>query len=275
MSQQQPQPFMPGQVMAVPIAMPQPRQGNGLGVFAFFVALIGLFIPTGIVSLLGLVLGLVAIGRAPRGFATFAVILGLLGAAFWLVIVLAVAALALVGMIGAGAGMVGAFMLTQPEVVETTTDMVNIAIAVQDHAQRHDEMPDDLDSLELGVAALTDPWGSPYKFKLIDKEPGFDVVSSGADCEFDTDDDIRLSRLDRMWEHAFETFGEKMEMLGRKMENINQGQRWQSGCCGPWNYAETYEQAAERGYLIQLGDEETMQLIMSSMPDSDQKCDDD
>ena len=274
MSQQQAQPFMPGQVMAVPIAMPQPRQSNGLGVFAFFVAFIGLFIPTGIVSLLGLVLGLVAIGRAPRGFATFAVILGLLGTAFWFVVVLAVAALALVGMIGAGAGMVGAFMLTQPEVVESTTDMVNIAIAVQDHAQRHDEMPDDLESLELGVATLTDPWGIPYRVQLIDKDPGFDILSSGADGEFDTDDDIRLSRLDRLWEHAFETFGVKMEMLGKKLESIDKGQRWQAGYCGPWNYSETYEQAAERGYLIHLGDDEQMQLILPTLPCSEESDDD-
>ena len=49
--------------------------------FRFFISrtlwtLIGLAVPTGIVSFLGLMLSLVAIGRAPRGCAALGVILG-------------------------------------------------------------------------------------------------------------------------------------------------------------------------------------------------------
>ena len=62
--QPQPQPQLPPQAY-VPVqpqvmVMPTPRY-NGLGMFAFFVALIGLFIPTGIVAILGLDLSLPAV----------------------------------------------------------------------------------------------------------------------------------------------------------------------------------------------------------------------
>jgi hypothetical protein len=228
MSQQQ-QPYMQPQVMVMPVP-----QTNGLGVFGFFVALIGLFIPTGIVSLLGLVLSLAAIGRAPRGFATMGVVLGLLGTVFWLVIMILAAALGLVGLAIAGVAIGVCFMLVNPEVVETTTDMVNIAIAAEDYKQHHDGLPDSIDKLDLSVAVTTDPWGDRYRFVLADVEHGFDIISAGPDGKFGTDDDVCFTRLDRVWEDAVEGFGEKMEEFGQKMEAV-QGRQYQIGCsasCG-------------------------------------------
>jgi hypothetical protein len=222
MSQQQQ--YMQPQVMVLP--MPQ---SNGLGVFGFFVSLIGLFVPTGIVSLLGLVLSLAAIGRAPRGFATMGVILGLLGTVFWLVIMVLAVALGLLGL-AVGAVAVGfCFMLVNPEVVEATTDMVNVAIAVEDYKKHNGSLPDTIEDMDLSVAVMTDPWGGPYKFVLANVEHGFDVVSGGPDGLFETDDDVTLNRLDRVWEEAVEDFGEKMEEFGPKMEAL-QGRQYQIGC---------------------------------------------
>jgi hypothetical protein len=222
MSQQQP--YMQPQVMVMPVP-----QTNGLGVFGFFVALIGLFIPTGIISLLGLVLSLAAIGRAPRGFATMGVVLGLLGSVFWLVIMILAAALGLVGLAIAGVGIGVCFMLVNPEVVETTTDMFNVAIAAEDYRSHHDGLPESIDQLGLSVAVMTDPWGGRYRFVLTDADHGFDVVSSGPDGEFGTDDDVTMNHLDRIWEKAVEDFGEKMEEFGPKMEAM-QGRQYRIGC---------------------------------------------
>lgn len=251
-----PQAYVPAQQPLM--VMPVPRH-NGLGVFAFLLALIGLFIPTGIVSILALVLGLVAIGRGPRGFATFAVILGLLGSAFWLLVmgglfvavVIALVA-ALVAALGASVVGAGAFMFTQPEVVEVSADMANIAIAAQSHVEQKGEMFEDLDSLGLGVATLTDPWGSPYQFELTDSEPGFDIVSGGADGVFDTDDDIRLTGLDRIWEEAFETFGREMEMIGQKLEQLEECHAYRATCVEidddwDWDWESSYKREALSG----------------------------
>lgn len=222
MSQQQP--YMQPQVMVMPVP-----QTNGLGVFGFFVALIGLFIPTGIVSLLGLVLSLSAIGRAPRGFATMGVILGLLGTVFWLVIMLVAAALGLIGLAIFAIAIGVCFMLVNPEVVETTTDMVNVAIAAEDYKQHNGRLPDTIDELGLSVAVMTDPWGGPYRFVLADVDHGFDIISGGPDGVFDSGDDVSFIRLDRIWEDAVEDFGEKMEEFGPKMEAM-QGRQYQIGC---------------------------------------------
>ena len=55
---------------------------------------------------------------------------------------------------------------------------------------------------------------------VIDHDPGFDLVSAGQDTEFDTDDDIRLTRLDRFWEAAIEDFERKADAFGERLEDL-------------------------------------------------------
>ncbi len=81
MTQVSQQPIQSPQFLMVPV-----REGNGLGVAGFFIALIGLAIPTGIVALLGLLVSLVALGKAPRGFAGMGVVVGLIGTVVWVVL---------------------------------------------------------------------------------------------------------------------------------------------------------------------------------------------
>ena len=210
------QPYAQPQFVMMPV-----QQRNALGVFAFFIALVGLFVPTGAISLLGLVLALAAIGRSPRGFATFGVILGLLGTLFWAGFMLVAIVIALVGALAATVFMAGAFMLTQPEVIEVTSDMVNVAIAVQEYEQENDSMPIELGALTLSASVAMDPWGATYRLETLDEEPGFDLVSGGPDGMFDTDDDVRLSGLDRMWETAFASFDARMNELGERLERMD------------------------------------------------------
>lgn len=221
-----PGPGFPQYVM-VPV-----RERNGLGVFGFFIALIGLFIPTGIVALLGLLICLVALGRSPRGFAFMGLVIGLIGTVLWLVIDLAVIVGGLIVMLAMAVGMSAAFVITQPEVVEISSDMLNAAMAIEQKYQESDEVPQDIEMLGLSTAAMTDPWGARYRYQVINRDLNniyddggdlnYDMISAGPDGAFDTDDDIKLSSLDRLWEDAFENFGEKMEELGEKMEGRNQ-----------------------------------------------------
>ncbi len=203
-----------------PYIMVPIRERNGLGVVGFLIALVGLVIPTGIVALLGLLISLVALGRAPRLFAGMGVITGLFGTVIWLALMI----LAVFGVLAAGAVAVvfaaGAFILTQPEIVEVTSDMLNTTLVVAEYEKEHEELPGDVSALGLGVSTQTDPWGNAYQYKLVDAEPGFDIVSSGGDGEFGTDDDMALSRLDEVWENAFRSFGSKMEELGEKLERL-------------------------------------------------------
>ena len=203
-----------------PYIMVPIRERNGLGVVGFLIALVGLVIPTGVVALLGLLISLVALGRAPRAFAGLGVIIGLFGTAIWLALMI----LAVFGVLAAGAVAVvfaaGAFILTQPEIIEVTSDMLNTTIVVAEYEKENDELPEDVSALGLGVSTQTDPWGNAYQYMLVDVEPGFDIVSSGGDGEFGTDDDMALSRLDEVWGNAFESFGSKMEELCEKLEGL-------------------------------------------------------
>ncbi|MCH7664238.1 MAG: type II secretion system protein GspG [Chloroflexi bacterium] len=204
----------------MPYIMVPVRERNGLGVAGFLIAFIGLFIPTGIVALLGMLISLVALGKGPRFFAGLGVLTGLFGTVIWLVITILALIGLLVGSVVAVVFSAGAFIITQPEVVEVSSDMINVTMAVAEYEKKNNKLPEDVASLGLGVSTLTDPWGNAYNYQIIDADPGFDVISSGSDGEFDTDDDMKLSGLDQIWKDAFANFGSKMEELGEKLEGL-------------------------------------------------------
>jgi hypothetical protein len=203
-----------------PYIMVPVRERNGLGVVGFLIAFIGLFIPTGIVALLGMLISLVALGKSPRFFAGIGVITGLFGTVIWLVITLLALVALFVGTLAAVVFSAGAFIITQPEVIEVSSDMINVTIAVAEYEKKNNKLPEEVDSLGLSVSTLIDPWGNAYSYQLTDADPGFDLVSGGSDGKFDTDDDMKLSGLDRIWENAFANFGSKMEELGEKLDGL-------------------------------------------------------
>ena len=55
---------------------------------------------------------------------------------------------------------------------------------------------------------------------IVEDEPGFDVISAGSDGIMSTDDDLKLSKINEIWENAFENFGQKMKELGEKMDRL-------------------------------------------------------
>ena len=260
-----------------PYVMVPVRERNGLGVVGFLIALVGLVIPTGIVALLGLLISLVALGRAPRLFAGMGVITGLFGTVIWLALMI----LAVFGVLAAGAVAVvfaaGAFILTQPEIIEVTSDMLNTTMVVVEYEKEHDELPADIAALGLGVSTQIDPWGRAYQYKLVDAEPGFDIVSSGGDGEFGTDDDMALSRLDEVWEKAFENFGSKMEDLCERLERLegthirfDQHVARQSFSWSDYDHARRYREAAlaaASAHVEALGDTAVQDRSVSDIGD--------
>lgn len=204
------------------------KSGNGLAIFGFLTALIGLFIPTGLIALLGLLISLVALSKPPRALAVLGVILGLLGTAVWFAIMIATVIAAVIGAVGIMVGGAFMFAMTQPEVVTVTSDMINIAIAADQHYRDHGELPESTDELDLDRTVTVDPWGTPYRLVLLgDDGRSMDVLSAGPDGAFESDDDVRLNELDRLWENAFDSFGEKIERWAERAEHFD-GRRF--GC---------------------------------------------
>ncbi|TVQ53067.1 MAG: hypothetical protein EA377_08960 [Phycisphaerales bacterium] len=209
---------MPGPIYAV--AYPPPAATwNGLAIFGFCLSLVGLFIPTGIVSLLGLLISLVALTKPPRGFAIFGVLLGLLGTLFWFAIMITLLVTGMLGAIAFLIAMAVFFVFVQPETLAVTSDMMNILIASAEHEKKHGTLPESVDDLELERMHQIDPWGMPYRLVLTDDpDLPLDIISAGPDSEFDTDDDIRLSRIEEYLRFSFEQFGDRMETFGKRME---------------------------------------------------------
>ena len=206
------------QTMAYPQYVMVPvRESNGLGVAGFFIAFIGLFIPTGIVALLGLLISLVALGRPPRGFAAMGVLVGLFGSAIWI----AITGVAVLGALVVGFAGIAAFVLTQPETVEVTSDMTNVALSAMDYQKSTGALPEDLAVLSLKPTTLSDPWGNAYVYRIVEDDPGFDVVSAGDDGIMGTADDLAFSRLGKIWEGALQRFGESVDQLGKRLERLD------------------------------------------------------
>jgi hypothetical protein len=185
-------------------------QTNALAVAGLTCSVIGLILNVlaglgAVLCVIGLLMCLVALGRPPRGMAIAGVVVGLLGTCLGAVFLVFVSGAAAVGL-----GLVLAVALSDMDRFEITADMIATAIELQQYQQVEHGLPESLDELSLPASALLDPWGNAYQYTVIRKEPGFELVSAGPDGEFDTADDVALSRLDEAWDGAFDDFKEKM-----------------------------------------------------------------
>ena len=178
---------------------PAPRETNGLGIAGFVCSLVGLLATGGLLCPVGLILSLIAIGRRPRGFAVAGLILGLVGSCGWIIAFFVFGAV-LLAMMATALGLAVAVALTEPEKMEITGDMANMAVAIALYEEENKYLPADLETLGLRPTVLRDPWGTPYQYHLTNEDPGFDLVSAGADLQFGTLDDVRLTTLGETWE---------------------------------------------------------------------------
>ena len=195
---------------------PQPvyvEQSNGLAVAGLVISILGLLI-SGILSPIGLVLSLVALGKpVGKGIAWAGIILGLVGTCGWGLVWL-IAGAAILGVIFAALGIA---ILARPEQIEISRDMATIAVQVEKYKETHDGVaPASLQILPIGRSTHLDPWGGEYRYVLDSKtEMGYDVISNGPDAQPETDDDIYMSRLDEYWNNAMRDLEKHIEKVER------------------------------------------------------------
>lgn len=139
----------------------QAQRPNTLGLAGFIVSLSGFALTGGILCPLGLLLSLIALRRAPRGFAIAGTLLGLFGScsgcliALFVVPVLAGAGLAAVALVAAGG----------PPAVVTLGHMIEIEQAITRHVEAHGTLPDSLSELNLPPESMMDGWGTPIQYQ--------------------------------------------------------------------------------------------------------------
>jgi hypothetical protein len=190
-------PFGPGATLMTRYAYDPyfvPRATNGLGIAGFIISLAGLM-TGGILSPIGLILSLVALGRRPRGFAIAGVVLGAVGSCG---VIVAIVAILVLGLATVAAGF-GLALMSNPEKAEISLEMVHIAKAVAEYKQQNHYVPASLNLLHLPENIQKDPWGNEYHYEVLSEGKSFDIISAGADKKFDTGDDVRFSRLDKFF----------------------------------------------------------------------------
>lgn len=162
------------------------QQVNGLGLAGFICSLVG-FCTGGLLSPIGLILSLIALGKPPRGFAIAGVVIGALGSCGIIIAVLFFP-LALIGMLGAlgiGAGLAS---LLGPD-LEVRIDTIALQTAIADVQSDTGRIPISVDELtEIPEFLRRDPWGRPYSIYQIPTND-FVIVSYGEDGQPGTDDD--------------------------------------------------------------------------------------
>ena len=154
---------------------PQPTGSNPLGIVGFVLSILCVTSP------IGLLVSILALFKAPRGFAIAGVIIG----AIFSVIV---------GIFAWGAFMVWPYMADS---VEITTDFKELEQEVESYrASNNDELPTSVDQLSWDN---TDPWGNPYIYSIDQENNTWTIVSTGPDGQEGTDDDFSLdSTMDQM-----------------------------------------------------------------------------
>ena len=165
---------------------PQRAPTNVLGIVGFVLAFC---LPP-----VGFLLSLIAVFRAPRGFAIAGLVVGLIGSI-------------LVGVLVAGFAVAGKYMISG---VEFVIDTQQISQAAGTYASANNgNAPADLSALNLPRDTATDPWGEAYR--LTPGENGaWTLESAGIDKTWGTADDIRIdSTMDE--NEIGRVFGESVE----------------------------------------------------------------
>jgi xanthosine utilization system XapX-like protein len=159
----------------------EPPPSNGLGVAGFVVSLSGLVVCLGLISPIGLLLSLIALTKAPRGFAIAGSVLGLLGTLMGALTVLMVT-----GVIGAGLFSSAFFGYSQ-----TSFTIDNASYEIDAHFNNNNAtLPDEATGNSL-INTYPDEWGNALKYELVQNSTtDYTITSSGADAQFGTGDDI-------------------------------------------------------------------------------------
>ncbi len=123
-----------------PTYVPPPEpQSNGLGLASFVISLVGLA-SGGLLSIVGMILGAVAMRRTPRGFAIAGFMLGLFGTLVGCVF--AAVLMGIIGVAGMGLG-IGLLSLIHAQIEEGLSRVDRAAVEIAAWSARHDDaLPD-------------------------------------------------------------------------------------------------------------------------------------
>ena len=176
------------------------RSGNPLGLVGFVLSL------TCLLSPIGLLVSLIALGKRPKGFAIAGVAIGLL-----LTVVL--------GLAVAGA----VFAVSQP--VFKWNSEVGEDYSVIQEAIGEGAPPDSLAGVSVSESAKTDPWGNAYVYEA-DGSGGWSLTTYGPDGVEGGGDDLTLAGDLGPFEvgMAFNEVGEAWSRASSEMESGGDGE---------------------------------------------------
>lgn len=177
-----PTPTPPSQAPRQPYAY-TPPPSNGMGVAGFVVSLCGLFFTAGFICPIGLVVSLFGLRKEPRGLAIGGVAVGLVGSLL-AVFVAVVTYRAINSSGGFWSGLFAGPSQTQWQ-MDFASDEIDEYFDLN-----NDTLPDEATGNSLIVGYL-DEWNNPLRYRLIpDATEDYELISAGADGQFDTADDI-------------------------------------------------------------------------------------
>jgi hypothetical protein len=160
---------------------PPPIPGeNRLGAWSL-AASVGGLLTLGLLCPIGLIMGICALGRPPRGFARAAVAVGMAGTllgVFW------------------GAGAVAGFV-DRINNARSAATLVEAIQAIERERPRLGRRPTDAEGA-AAIEHLHDAWGNAYRYRVLDggnygTGEYYTLASAGSDGMFDTKDDLPVT----------------------------------------------------------------------------------
>lgn len=174
-------------------------ESNGLGIAGFVVSLVGL-LSCGLLSPIGLIMSLIALGREPKGLAIAGVVIGAVGSCGIIsgVIFFPVAIAAILAAVGLGAA---AAALGGPN-IEAKVDIATLSAMVEHYSEEHGgQLPLTLAEATKPLGSdspfLKDRWNHEYVYMPSPDGRNFVIFSKGEDGVPGTADDIYLDEKDK------------------------------------------------------------------------------
>lgn len=166
-----------------------PPETNGMGVASLVFSILGFVVLPIVGSVVGLVLGVIAMRREPKGLAIAGTVLAVLG------LLISCATILLFAMVfGFFASLAQGFS-TQGSMSVTESTQEWAAADVADHFAATGSWPPDLETIYGGSQSF-DGWGTPLVLKVVTEGDGPDaptrasIESAGPDGVFGTEDDL-------------------------------------------------------------------------------------
>jgi len=179
-------PRYPELVTPVPSAS---AETNGMGVASLIFSILGLVAIPVLGSIVGLVLGIIAMRREPKGLAIAGTVLSVIG------LLISCAALAVFAMMFGFVASLAQGFSAQSSVAVTIGSQQWAATGAAQHFAAIGDWPSDIEALN-GGAAVYDAWGTPMVLKVATEGDGPDaparasIESAGSDRVFGTEDDL-------------------------------------------------------------------------------------